>query len=258
LRKLRKKRELKKKWSERIRQKTTESTISPGDSLEDNQETNYPNAKKRRIKSPQRVLIKKKKVEKAVLKQKKINKNPIEITPFHKSNVKLKQTKLNFQTQAATTSNANQISSESKLGNKPDSKQSKIPELITSTPLYRKIRNIPLSPTLEINDITCIDTTKKTTNRLDSLDLLDYSKDSDELGNKKTSEKKTPEKKIPEKKTPKKKISEKKMPEKETTKKKMPKKVDRLLRSSMKPPKSSKILKAYSRHTRSKKIKNKK
>ncbi|KYM77309.1 hypothetical protein ALC53_12290 [Atta colombica] len=259
LRKLQKKRELKKKWSERIRQKTTENTISPGDSLEDNQETNHSNAKKRRIKSPQRVLIKKKKVEKAVLKQKKINKNPIEITPFHKSNVKLKQTKLNFQTQAATTSNANQISSsESKLGNKPDSEQSKIPELITSTPLYRKIRNIPLSPTLEINDITCIDTTKKTTNRLDSLDLLDYSKDSDELRNKKTSEKKTPEKKIPEKKTPKKKISEKKTPEKETTEKKMPKKVDRLLRSSMKPPKSSKILKAYSRHTRSKKIKNKK
>ncbi|KYN35927.1 hypothetical protein ALC56_09718 [Trachymyrmex septentrionalis] len=217
LRKSRRKRELKKKWSERIRRKTTtENTIE--DSSEANQETNHPNAKKRRIKSPQRVLIKKKKAEKAtsVLKQKKINKNPIEITPFHKSKIKLKQTKLNFQTQAATTSNANQIfSSESKLGNKPD-KRSKIPELITSTPLHPKIRNVPLSSTLEINDITRIDTTKKTANRLDS--LLDYSKDSDELGNKKTPKKKIPEKKTPEKKTP----------------KKTPEKIDRLLRSSVK------------------------
>ncbi|EGI59156.1 PREDICTED: uncharacterized protein LOC105152183 [Acromyrmex echinatior] len=259
LRKSRKKRELKKKWSKRIRQKTTENTTLPKDSLEDNQETNHLNAKKRRTKSPQQILIKKKKTEKttSVLKQKKINKNPIEITPFHKSKVKLKQTKLNFQTQAATTSNANQISSsESKLGNKPDSERSKIPKLITSTPLHRKIRNIPLSPTLEINDITRIDTTKKIANRLNSLDLLDHSKDSDELGNKRTSEKKTPEKKNSEKKIPEKKSSEKKTPEKKssekkTPEKKTPEKVDRLLRSSMKPPKSSKVLKAYSMLTRS-------
>ncbi|KYN17163.1 PREDICTED: trigger factor-like [Trachymyrmex cornetzi] len=220
LRSSRKKRELKRKWRERLRQNTTtENTTLPEDSSDDNQETNHPNAKKARTKSPQRVLIKKKKTKKATsaLKQKKINKNPIEITPFHKSKVKLKQTKLNFQTQAATTSNANQISSsELKLGNKPDSKRSKIPKLITSTPLHRKISNVPLSSTLEINDITRIES------------LLDYSNDSDELGNKtpekKTPEKKAPEKKAPEKKTPEKKTSEKKASEKKTPEKKAPEK----------------------------------
>lgn len=217
---MQKKRQLQKKWSERKRQKTTtENTKLSEDSSEDNQETNHPNAKKARTKRPQRISIKKKKAEKAtsVLKQKKINKNPIETTLFDKPKVKLKQTKLNFQTQMATTSNANQISSsESKLSNKPDSKQSKTSKLITSTPLCRKdeIRNVPLSPTLEINNITRIDTTKKTAIR------LDYSKDSNELGIK------TPEKKTPEK-------------------------VDRLLRSSTKSLRSSKVLNTTQRRTRS-------
>lgn len=178
MRKRKKKRELQKKWNERKRQR--DNNIEP---LEDNrslEKDSYSKAKVSRTESPRRILKRKKKAEKATSssKQGKINKNLVEeTTPMHKPKVKLKQTKLNFQTRLneATNSNTNKISSELKLHNRPETKQSKIIELITSTPLRVNLRRLPLSPSLEINNITSIEVTKKTANKLDD------SKNSDQL-----------------------------------------------------------------------------
>lgn len=181
LRTLQRKRKLQKKWNERKRQRN----VTNIESLEDeDQEDSHSKTKVPRTKSPRRIPIRKKKTEKAmsVSKQRKINKNLVEeTTPMNKPKVKLKQTKLNFQTHEATNSNVNEISLfESKLRNKPENKQLRTVKLITSTPLRCSvnIRRIPLSPSLEINNITFIETTKKTANKLDD------SKNSDQLGDK--------------------------------------------------------------------------
>jgi len=177
---------LRKKWNKRKR----ERNITNIESSEE--EDSHLKAKASRTESPRRISIKEKRTKKAtsISKQEKINKNLPEETPLHKRKVKLKQTKLNFQAQKATNSNTNEISLfESKLYNKSKSKQSKIAQLITSTPRCSvNIKRLPLSPGLEINNITSIETITKTTNKLDD------SKNSDELGNRKTPEKKTQEK----------------------------------------------------------------
>ncbi|XP_018393103.1 PREDICTED: E3 ubiquitin-protein ligase BRE1-like [Cyphomyrmex costatus] len=175
------KRELQKR-NTRKKQKIDKNTKSSEDNSTDSQEIRYPKTKKAHTKSSQQISIKKNKAKKAtfVLRQKKINKNSVETTSLHRSNnkIKLKQTKLNFQTRTDEVSNKNQTSSsKSKLSSKPDSKQSKISKLIASTPLHNrkyKVKNVPSSPTLEISNITSIE--EKTANK------LDYSKDRDELG----------------------------------------------------------------------------
>jgi len=184
LRKLQRRRELRKKWNKRKRERNITN-------IESSEEDSYLKAKTSRTESPRRISIKGKKTEKAtsISKREKINKNLPEETPLHKHKIKLKQTKLNFQTQKATNSNTNETSLfESKLYNKPKSKQSKIAKLITSTPRCSvSIKRLPLSPSLDINSITSIETITKTINKLDD------SKNSDELGNRKTPEKKTQE-----------------------------------------------------------------
>ncbi|XP_071647204.1 uncharacterized protein [Temnothorax longispinosus] len=191
LRKLQRKRELHKKWNERKRRRLIRNIT---DSSEDDQEDSHSKAKVSRTEKPRQIPIREKKTEKATpirtyTNQKKIIKNPPinpleETTPMHKSKVKLKQTKLNFQTHEATNSNTSKISLvESRLHNRPDNKQLTIAKLITSTPLRVNIRR--LSPSLEINNITSIETTKKTANKLDD------SKNSDQLGNEKTRERNT-------------------------------------------------------------------
>lgn len=171
-------RELRKRWK-RKRPKN----INDMESSEDNEMDNYSKAKVSRIESQQQIPIQKKKTKTArsILKQGKINKNPLEeTTPVPKSKVKLKQTKLNFQTNEVANSNTNKQSLfESKLRNRPEIKQFKTAKLITSTPLRANTKNIPLSPSLEINNITSIETrsTRKTTNKLND------SKNSDQLDN---------------------------------------------------------------------------
>lgn len=217
MRKLQKKRELQKKWNERKRKRD----INNIGSSEDNDEDSHSKAKVSRTESPHRIPIREKKAKKTVStpKQKKINKNLLEeTTPLHEPKVKLRQTKLNFQTNEATNSNTNEMSLfESKLRNRPDNKQSKIAKLITSTPLHKNVRVtiVRLSPSLELNNITSIGT-KKTANKLND------SKNGDQLGNKNTPEKKTQEKS------------------------------DRLLRNSMKATGLSQVLKTNQRMTRSK------
>ncbi|XP_071565111.1 uncharacterized protein [Temnothorax nylanderi] len=190
LRKLQKKRELQKKWNERKKRRLIRNIT---DSSEDDQEDSHSKAKVSRTERPRQIPIREKKTEKAtpISNRKKIIKNPPinpleETTPMHKSKVKLKQTKLNFQTHKATNSNTSKISLvESRLHNRPDNKQLTIAKLITSTPLRVNIRRLSLSPSLEINNITSIETTKKTAKKLDD------SKNSDQLGNEKTREKNT-------------------------------------------------------------------
>lgn len=179
LRTVQRKRELRKKWNERKRQRN----VTNIESLEDeDQEDNHSKTKVPRTKSPRRIPIRKKKTEKAtsVSKQGKINKNLVEeTTPMNKPKMKLKQTKLNFQTHEAINSNVNEISLfESKLRNKPENKQLQTVKLITSTPLRCSVNIRRISPSLEINNITSIETTKKTANKLDD------SKNSDQLGDK--------------------------------------------------------------------------
>lgn len=182
MRKRQKKRELQKKWNERKRQR--DNNIGPSKDNSSLEEDSYSKAKVSRTENS-RTLRKEKKAEKAPsnLKQKKINKNLVEeTTPLHKSKVKLKQTKLNFQSRLneTTNSNTNEVSSsESKL-HRPENKQSKIVELITSTPLRVTLQRLPLSPSLEINNITSIEMTKKTANKLDD------SKNSDQLSSQNT------------------------------------------------------------------------
>lgn len=150
-----------------IREKKAEKPKSNSDI--ESSEDSHPKPKESCTKSPRQIPIRKKKAEKAklILKQNEINKTLLEeTTPRHKPKNKLKQTKLNFQTQ-------------SKLSN---SKQMAV-KMITSTPLscrvnIRRIKS--LSPTLEINNLTSIDTTRKTANKLDD------SKNSDQLDNEKT------------------------------------------------------------------------
>lgn len=222
LRKLKKKRELQKKWNERkrqriirriessedneeensrpkakvsrtenprripIREKEAEKakSISDIESLENSQEKdNQLKAKVSRTESPRQISIRKKKTEKAksISKRDKINKNLLEeTTPRYKPKNKLKQTKLNFQTHETTNSNKNEVSLlKSKQSN---SKQPEAAKLITSTPLRCSVnlrRVEPLSPTLETNNITSIETARKTANKLDD------SKNSDQLNNEK-------------------------------------------------------------------------
>lgn len=192
MRKRQKKRQLWKKWNERKGQRNTKNSES---SEEDDREDGHSKAKVPRVESPRRIPIRKKKAKKATStsKQEKINKNLLEeTTPLHKPKVKLKQTKLNFQTREVTNSNTNEISLfKSKFHNRSNSKRSEIAaKLITSTPLRHgvNIRKSMSSPDLEKNNITFIKTTKNTANKLDD------SKNSDQLRNKKTPEKKTQEK----------------------------------------------------------------
>ncbi|XP_077276045.1 uncharacterized protein LOC143904923 [Temnothorax americanus] len=187
LKKRQKKRELQKKWNERKRRRLVRNIT---DSSEDDQEDSHSKAKVSRTERPRQIPIREKKTEKVtpISNRKKIIKNPSinpleETTPMHKSKVKLKQTKLNFETHEATKSNTSKISLvESRLHNRPDNKQLTIAKLITSTPLRVNVRRLPLSPSLQINNITSIETTKKTANKLDD------SKNSDQLGNEKTRE----------------------------------------------------------------------
>lgn len=169
LRKLRKKRELQKKWNERKRQRNIKNIES---SEEEGQEDDRSKTKISRTESTRRISMGAKKAEKAVSisKREKINTNLlVETTPLYKPKVKLKQTKLNFQAQEATNSNANQTSlSESKVRDRLVSKQSNIAKFITSTPIYNKFhtRKVLSSSSLEINNITSIQTTRRTANKL--------------------------------------------------------------------------------------------
>ncbi|XP_012531955.1 uncharacterized protein LOC105834201 [Monomorium pharaonis] len=193
LRKVEKKRQLQKKWNERKRQRITKnSEIS--ESSEDDREDNHSKAKVPRVKNPRQIPTKKKtkKATTSTLKQKNINKNLlVEITPLLNPKVKLKQTKLNFETREVTNSNTNEISLfESKSHNRSNnSKQSEpdVAKLITSTPLHHKvdIRKGPTSsPTLERNNIASI-ATQNMANK------LNVSRNDDQLSDKKTPKKKT-------------------------------------------------------------------
>lgn len=177
-------RELRKRWIERRKRKN----IKDIKSSEDDQEDSHSEAKKSRIESQRRIPVQKNKTKTAmsVLKQGKINKNLLEadVTPVHKSKAKLKQTKLNFQTNEITNSNTKEIPLFESKRNTPDIKRLQTAKLITSTPLRANIKNTSLSSNLEMNNITLIGmrSTKKTTNKLDD------SKNSDELDNTKTQE----------------------------------------------------------------------
>lgn len=172
-------RELRKRWIERRKQKN----INDIESSEDNQEDSLSKAKMSRTESQQRIPIQKNKTAtaKSILKQGKIDKNLLEeTTPVHKSKVKLKQTKLNFQTNKIRNSSTNELSLfESKLHHKPGIEQLKTAKLTASTPLHANTKNIPLSPSLEKNDITIIEarSIKKTTNKLNDSKNSDQSSD---------------------------------------------------------------------------------
>lgn len=219
LRKRKRRRELQKKWNERKRQRNTTNIESSEDKESSDLETEASRTespRQIRKKKAKKAMIRGKKAEKgtSISEQEKIDKNPEE-TPFHKPKDKLKQTKLNFQAKVATNTNEKSLS-ESKLRNKPNSKQLKIPELITSTPLLRSgnVRKGLSLSSLESNNIPTIKKTRSRANKLDD------SQNSDELGNK------TPEKKTPEKN-------------------------DRILRSNTKTTSSPQVLKANQRRTRS-------
>lgn len=217
LRKRKRRRELQKKWNERKRQRNTTNSESSEDKESSDLEASRTESPRQiRKKKAKKARIRGKKAEKgtSISEQKKINKNPEE-TPFQKPKDKLKQTKLNFQAKVATNTNEKSLSA-SKLRNKPNSKQLKIAELITSTPLLRRgnTRKGLSSSSLESNDIPTIKKTRSRANKLDD------SQSSDELGNK------TPEKKTPEKN-------------------------DRILRSNTKTTPSSQVLKANQRRRRS-------
>lgn len=215
LRKRKRRRELQKKWNERKRQRNTTNIESSEDKESSDLETEAPRTespRQIRKKKAKKARIRGKKAEKgtSISEQEKINKNPEE-TPFQKPKDKLKQTKLNFQAKVATNTNEKSLS-ESKLRNKPNSKQLKIAELITSTPLLRSgnmRKGLSSLSSLESNDIPTIKKTRSRANKLDD------SQNSDELGNK------TPEKN------------------------------DRVLRSNTKTTPSSQVLKAKQRRTRS-------
>lgn len=219
LRRRKQRRELQKKWNERKRQRNTTNIESSEDKESSDLETEASRTespRQIRKKKAKKARIRGKKAEKgtSISEQKKINKSPEE-TPFPKPKDKLKQTKLNFQAKVATNTNEKSLS-ESKLRNKPNSKQLKIAELITSTPLRRSgnVRKGLSLSSLESNNIPTIKKTRSRANKLDD------SQNSDELGNK-----------IPEKKTP--------------------EKNDRILRSNTKATPSSQVLKANQRRTRS-------
>lgn len=179
-----------KKWKERKKHKKITTIGSSED--EDTQEESHSKANVSRTKSSRKILTKKKKTEKAtsILEQEKIDKNLPEETPLHTRKVKLKQTKLNFQPREATSSKTNEKSLfEPKLRNVPSNTQLK---LITSTPLNCRVNvtKLPSSPSLESNNITHIETLKKTTNKAKN--------DDDSKNHVKPENKKTPEKKAQE------------------------------------------------------------
>ncbi|XP_011866539.1 PREDICTED: uncharacterized protein LOC105561296 [Vollenhovia emeryi] len=172
-RRLKRKSELQKKWNKRKRQKNVANIKSS----EDDQEDSRSRAEVSRAESQRRVPMRGKETKKAtfISKRRKSNKTLLEeATPVHKSKV-LKQTKLNFQAREATNSNANESFFESKLCSRPDgpSKRPMTAEVFatsgkpfTSTPLRVNLTRLPLSPNLENNDLTSIETTKKTANKL--------------------------------------------------------------------------------------------
>lgn len=178
-----KKRKLQKKWNLRKRQRNTVN-----ESSENEQEDGHSKAKVSHTGSPQQIPIRKKKARKVTSKQEKINEHlPKETTPLHEPKVKLKQTKLNFQNRESTNSNEMSLF-ESKFHNRFNKWSKSAVNLITSTPVCPKVNterlSITLSPTLEKNNITSIESIKHTTNKLDK------HKSSNQLGNK-TPEKKT-------------------------------------------------------------------
>jgi len=77
LRKLQKRRELRKKWNKRKRERNITN-------IESSEEDSHLKAKISRTESPRRISIREKKTEKAISKQEKINKNLPEETPLHK------------------------------------------------------------------------------------------------------------------------------------------------------------------------------
>lgn len=172
-------RELQKRWTERRKQRNVQDI----ESSEDSQEDSHLKAKVSHTdESQRRIPIQKKKTEKATsILKRRININLLEeTTPVHKSKVKLKQTKLNFQTNEITNSNTNEISLFDPR-NRPNNKQLKTAKLITSTPLRVGIKKLSQSPSLETNNITFIQT--RTASKLND------SKNNYQLGNKKTQEK---------------------------------------------------------------------
>jgi len=131
LRKNKKKRELQKKWK-RIKQMDSSFTTAKNITLaKDNIKNNRSKAKVSYIQKQN--SIRKKKVENVASTS-----HLKETTPFKQPEVRLRQTKLNFQASQDTNfDNVNENSIKSKLRNK--SGKSRTNKLLTSTPLVKNI-----------------------------------------------------------------------------------------------------------------------
>nr|XP_012214439.1 PREDICTED: uncharacterized protein LOC105667299 [Linepithema humile] len=155
LRKAKKKRKLQNKWKKIKRQKGTSSfTTTKNVTLsEDNVEDNRSKAK---ASVQKQNLERKKKVEEVASTS-----NLKETTPFKQPEDRLKQTKLNFHTVQATSSDSTSKNLvKSKLHNKPG--KSRTAKLITSTPLIRtNINTRSLSSSFNIGSSSSISDIEK-------------------------------------------------------------------------------------------------
>lgn len=163
MRRAKRRRELQNKWNKRKKQEgiTKNITSSENNSNDAHSEAHsdaHSEAEVSHTKSPHQTLINEKGTEPIVSslkKQKQNDKNLLEVTPMNKSKIKLKQTKLNFKTtQSKNSSNGNESSLfQSKPHTKLGSKNQKVAQLITSTPLNPRVNNKLIS-TLELDNIT--------------------------------------------------------------------------------------------------------
>lgn len=153
LRKTKRKRKLQEKWSKRMKQNIMKNIESSED---DNSDDVHSKVEVSQIKSLSRAPTKKRKIASPSKQQKQTNKSLLEATPMNKPKIKLKQTKLDFQaTEPTNSDNVNKKSLiQSESHTKPNSKNKKLAQLVTSTPLPPRVRSKVMISTLEIDNIT--------------------------------------------------------------------------------------------------------
>lgn len=160
MRRSKRRRELQDKWNKRKKQKNITKNIAIPENDGDNNDA-HSKTEVLHTKSPHQTSINEKEAESFSKQRKQNNKNLLEVTPMNKSKIRLKQTKLNFQTTQSTKSDT--INKGPLLQSRPHvklGKNQKVTQLVTSTPLHPRVKS-KLIPTLEIDNITEIGSLSK-------------------------------------------------------------------------------------------------